>query len=137
MSLMWNKVRGFIVLFLGLVAMLYYLNSKYVSYGECAAITYYIPLTILDRAIIIGIGIITSAVFFLLSLDQSATYNTCVITVYMLLSISIATFGNQILGSKEEHWPHTYKVQPWEGDPACVDYLSACSGFMQIEALQI
>lgn len=91
--------------------MYFFLCRKYITEGECAAITYYTPLTIWDRIIYVAISLIgllisikinkpTKAGLFLLSV------------IYLAISIIFSLFGNQILEMRTEQWPHEYHVQP-------------------------
>lgn len=52
-----NNTLGFAVLVIGLLAIAWFLWSRYVEIGECAAIVYCKPLTIMDRLLFVGIGI--------------------------------------------------------------------------------
>ena len=61
-----NNILGFAVLIIGLMTIVWFLWSRYVEIGECASIVYYQPLSVIERLIIVGIGIIASFVFFLL-----------------------------------------------------------------------
>lgn len=112
MGTLWNKLRGFIVLCFGLLLIVYFLHSKYVAVGECASIVYYTPITIFDRMVIIGIGVISSALFSLLSRDRSTTPTKVTISIYMLMVIAIDIFGNDIPSMREIDWPTKYHPKP-------------------------
>lgn len=91
------------------------LGSHYVSMGECAAITYYYPLTWWDRAGFILFGII--AIIISLRLIPKNMKNRkimlTVISLIYVLSVGLyVVFGNKMLGAREMDWPHHYKVQP-------------------------
>lgn len=108
MAILWYNLRSYLVLFVGLVVSLCFLDSKYVEYGECASIVYYTPMTLADKITIVGIGIITSAIFFLLSRDKNPTLRKIVIAIYMLIVFGMTIWGNTILGMIEIDWPTKY-----------------------------
>lgn len=89
------------------------LGSHYVSVGECAAITYYYPLSWWERVGIILIGII--AIIISLRLIPKNMKNRkimlTVISLIYVLSIGLyVVFGNEILGASAMDWLHHYKV---------------------------
>lgn len=91
------------------------LGSHYVSMGECAAITYYYPLTRWDRAGIILFGIIATIISLLLipkNMKNRKILLTLISLIYMLSVGLYVVFGNKMLGAREMDWPHHYKVQP-------------------------
>lgn len=112
MDILWYKLRGYLVLFLGLVISICFLDSKYVECGECAIKVYYTPFSIADRIVIVGIGVLSSALFMLLSRDKKPTLRKIVIAIYMLIVLGMTIWGNTILGMREIDWPHNYMVLP-------------------------
>lgn len=103
------------IYFLFITFCLIALGSHYVSMGECAAITYYYPLTWLDRAGIILFGIIATIISLRL-ITKNMKNRKIILTVISLiyvLSIGLyVVFGNEILGAREIDWPHHYNIQP-------------------------
>lgn len=103
------------IYFLFITICLIALGSHYVSVGECAAITYYYPLTWWDRAGIILFGIIATIISLrLISKDmKNRKIKLTIISLIYMLSVGLyVIFGNEILGTREIDWPHNYKVSP-------------------------
>lgn len=102
------------IYFLFITICMIALGSHYVSVGECAAITYYYPLTWWDRAGIILFGIIATIISLRLIPKNIKNRKVilAIISLIYVLSIGLyVIFGNEILGTREIDWPHHYKVQ--------------------------
>lgn len=103
------------IYFLFITFCLIALGSHYVSVGECAAITYYYPLTWWDRAGIILFGIIATIISLRLipkNIKNRKVILTIISLIYVLSIGLYVVFSNEILGTREIDWPHHYKVQP-------------------------
>lgn len=97
-------------------ACAYFLDSHYVwDDSLCAAILYYTPLFLSDLFILLLFGVITCAVIWYFGRCKRAfskRITSLLIALCVLTATILALFGNDILGSRTEHWPHEYKVQP-------------------------
>lgn len=103
------------IYFLFITICLIALGSHYVSVGECAAISYYYPLTWWDRAGTILFGIIAIIISLQLlpkNMKNRKIMQTVISLIYMLSIGLYVVFGNEMLGASEMDWPHHYKVQP-------------------------
>ena len=94
----------------------WFLYSHYVwDNGLCVSILHYQPLSAWGRIIFVSFGIMACLGILLVYRNLHSTnirMATFAITLCLLLSIVFSVFGNQILGSRTEHWPDEYKVQP-------------------------
>lgn len=93
---------------------IYFLNTHYIEIGECAALVYYIPITLKGRLIFVLLGVTCAGVTTYISLIHSNKYGAVVmeLLLYIASTIIICCFSNDILGSRTIYWPHIYKVQP-------------------------
>lgn len=91
------------------------LNNKYIDVDEgVVSIVYYIPLMWTDIALFVltaAIGLCASLYFYKL---KNKKIIIALAFVYTVTASIISIYGNDILGSREEYWPHTYKAQPLE-----------------------
>lgn len=97
------------------VACLITLGSHYVTVGECAVITYYQPLTWLDRTCFILLGAMAWIISRpLIPKDMKHRKILLIIIglIYVLSAGLYVVYGNEMLGAREMDWPHHYKVQP-------------------------
>ena len=94
----------------------YLLDSHYVWDNEsCAAILYYQPLSIADRLLFLFLGSLFSAILWYIGKCKGliSQIMTILFIAFCILTAAILGFwGNDILGSRTEYWPHEYKVQP-------------------------
>ena len=102
------KVGILIVL---LLIYLYILESHYVAMGECVARIYYYPLGRWDYILIPFVGIIMLSIS-LYFIHTSLKMRVLEMLVYSSIIITTLIWGNDILASRTEDWPDTYKVQP-------------------------
>ena len=91
--------------------IIFTLESHYVAMGECAARIYYYPLGRWDYFSIPLVGIITIALS-LYFIRTSLRMRFIEVLVYSSIIITTLIWGNDILASRTEDWPNTYKVQP-------------------------
>ena len=106
-------IKG-VTFLLFLLSIAYLLGSKYIEEGECAAILYYIPLSLKDYCTII---ISACSAFGLSYLLTKGNINNRVLMlealIYTILVVMLCIYGNNILASVEVNWPHTYHPKPY------------------------
>lgn len=125
MSILKSEERNFILSSIIILVVLIlgsytFLHSHYVSDdGLCADILYYQPLSIWGRIIFVSLGILASIgnlVAFKILNSSEIRLAIIAIILCLLISFVFGVYGNQILGSRTEHWPQEYKVQPLNND---------------------
>lgn len=101
-------IKG-VTFLLFLLSIAYLLGSKYIEEGECAAILYYIPLSLKDYCTII---ISACSAFGLSYLLTKGNVNKRVLMIevflYAIIVAMLCIYGNNILASVEVNWPQTY-----------------------------
>lgn len=106
-------IKG-VTFLLFLLSIAYLLGSKYIEEGECAAILYYIPLSLKDYCTII---ISAFSAFGLSYLLTKGNLNKRVLMIevflYTIIVAVLCIYGNNILASVEVNWPHTYHPKPY------------------------
>lgn len=99
-----------------LIVSFCFLDSHYEWYsGYAVTILFYRPLSVWSRVILFGFGIMAClGVWMAYNIQRSNNIRIGIIAfiLCLLISLMFGIFGNQILGSRTEHWPHEYKVQP-------------------------
>ena len=114
MATLRNKVLPFIILAIGIILSLWLLDSRYVENGECAIITYYIPLGIYGKLMLFLTGCVFFSFFFLLRRGKNKFLNLIVSMLYLTYFITITIYANEILESRTIYWPHEYHPKPIE-----------------------
>ena len=106
-------IKG-VVFMLFLLFIAYLFGKKYIEEGECAAILFYMPLSLKDYCAII---ISACTAFGLSYLLTKGNINNRVLMlealIYTLLVVMLCIYGNNILASVEVGWPHTYHPKPY------------------------
>lgn len=102
-----------VILLIYIFIILSILESHYVIGNECAARVYYSPLGRWDYILIPLVGIIMLSIS-LYFIHTSLRMRVLEILLYSSIIISILICGNDILASRTEDWPETYKVKPIE-----------------------
>lgn len=108
-----NSVKFVIKIFIlivYLIAVLFILESHYVAMGECAVRIYYYPLGRCDYLLIPLVGIVMMSISLYL-IHTSKRFRIIEISIYTGIIIATLLWGNDILASRTEDWPETYKVE--------------------------
>lgn len=100
-----------IILFSFFLMAFLILNTHYVTIGECVAIVYYIPLTAMDKLLFVIIGCMGLLISIKIS-NPNKPFVILLIGVYFAITFILCAFSNELLGLREEYWPHEYHPQP-------------------------
>ena len=93
---------------------MYYLSTKYVEKGECAIITYYIPMLWSDYFVITAIGVFSVLLSYFLERNRiNHKWIMLEIFIYSIIVILVCLFGNELLSFIECKWPHNYHPTPY------------------------
>lgn len=89
---------------------MFILESHYVAMGECAARIYYYPLGRCDYILIplVGIILLFISLYFI---KTSIKMRIIEGIMYSCIIVTTLIWGNDILASRTEDWPETYKVE--------------------------
>ena len=108
----WWIKGGLFLLFL--ISITSFLNHRYITKGDCAAIVYYVPLSLKDYCAIIFLACTAIGLSCLLSrLHISKTSLIIEVLIYAIIVVIVCVYGNHYLASAEFHWPHTYHPTPY------------------------
>lgn len=90
-----------------------YLSRHYISFGECAARVYYMPLGVPDSIIlpIAGIVLVFISLQYIRTNKAVKYIEASIHTIIIILTL---VFGNEILALRTIGWPETYQVQSIE-----------------------
>ena len=106
-------IKG-VVFMLFLLFIAYLFGKKYIEEGECAAILFYMPLSLKDYCAII---ISACTAFGLSYLLTKGNVNKRVLMIevflYTIIVAMLCIYGNYILASVDVNWPHTYHPKPY------------------------
>lgn len=110
----WLIITGILLMYFFACAC--FLYSHYVWDGRyCAELLFYAPLSLSDRFIFLLFGGITGFVIWYFGRCKgvfSKMTTLLLIALCILTSTILGLYGNDILGSRTEHWPHEYHPTP-------------------------
>lgn len=93
--------------------------------GSCVCILYYHPLSISDRLLLLLYVGITGVVIWYFGRYKLALSNwitLLLIALCIFTATILGLYGNDILGSRTEHWPHKYHPVPFNSHNAPKHY---------------
>ena len=135
---MWFYFWKSFILFSYLASLMILREQKYVELGECAVVTYYIPMGISDYIILALTGVL-ALVISLFAVKPSAQLNkrkaiTTELTLYGVIIITALIGAEPFIESRTVDWPYSapQKVSEYKSDITHVDQLSDRPCYMDV-----
>ena len=102
------------VFLLFLISITSFLDHRYITKGDCAAIVYYVPLSLEDYCTMTFLACTTIGLSCLLNRRYiSKTSLIIEVLIYAIIVAIVCVYGNHYLASAEFDWPHTYHPIPY------------------------
>lgn len=106
-------IKSFFFICFGIVIMTVF-SSKYIEEGECAVITYYLPMDCKDYIHVILVGSSSMFLSYLFTRKSSRRIDYWIEgLIYLICMILLCYYGNNILASPEIDWPYKYHPTPY------------------------